>query len=428
MSKKYLPIQVVYQKKSDTRRNTGGGETKFFGEVTPELQKDITNKFSSILAFYQDVFEESSLVPAVGKITVKQEAIAKSHKPNDLCRKCPIIGGEGLDEIYIKLTQQSIQETISLVNDPPTEKFKANLTAISDIQPIQAEEKVSESLTEISAQGVFDTIQKKIKIKLFDFGNEFDNNQIEAYVMKKLAELNLAENHELIAYGESIKYIKVSVTGYEDVQRIASINGVRSIDFFRSYTLPKGLEITREAEIYLREEACENNIDSDVFIGIIDGGISEKNTLLAPYIAERRVYIPPEYQNHDHATFIASIIQYGNELNGILHTTPKHFRFKDIVALPNDDPWHGPTDRIEEEMLMEIIEDTMEEFSETVKIWNISIGIADQICQGTMSDLGIFLILFKISTRCNFLSQVVILISHHTETGQHSLKWENEIE
>ena len=116
MSKKYLPIKVIYQKKSDTRRNNGGGETKFFGEVTSELKRDISDKFSHILEFYQDVFDENSLVPAVGKITVKQEAIAKSHKPNDLCRKCPIIGGEGFDEIYIKLTKESIQETISLVN------------------------------------------------------------------------------------------------------------------------------------------------------------------------------------------------------------------------------------------------------------------------------------------------------------------------
>lgn len=390
MSKKYLPIQVVYQKKSDTRRNKGGGETKFFGEVTPELQSDISNKFSDILEFYQDVFKENRLVPVVGKITVKQEAIAKSHKPNDLCRKCPIIGGEGLDEIYIKLTQESIQETISLVNDPPTKKFKANLTAVSDIQPIRAEEKVSDSIAEISAQGGFDTIQKKIKIKLFDFGNECDNNQIETYVMKKLAELHFADTHELITYGESIKFIKVSVSGYEDIQRIASINGVRSIDFFRSYSLPNGNQFTSEGEIRLQEEACENTRDSDICIGIIDGGISEQNTLLAPYVIHRRVYIAPEYQNHDHATFIASIIQYGNELNGILQTTSKHYRFVDIVALPNNDPWHGPTDSIAEEVLMEIIEDTMKEFSGTVKIWNISIGVADQVCQGTMSDLGIF--------------------------------------
>lgn len=80
MSEKNLPIKVVLQKATDTQKNKGGGDTKFFGEVTLELQQEIIDKFEKIASFYEDVFNENELVPAVGKITVKQEAIAKSHK------------------------------------------------------------------------------------------------------------------------------------------------------------------------------------------------------------------------------------------------------------------------------------------------------------------------------------------------------------
>ena len=104
MSEKNLPIKLVLQKAADTQPNKGGGTTKFFGEVTPALQEEIVEKFDDILTFYEDVFQESDLIPAVGKITVKPEAIAKSHKPNDLCRCCHIIGSEDLDEVYIKVT------------------------------------------------------------------------------------------------------------------------------------------------------------------------------------------------------------------------------------------------------------------------------------------------------------------------------------
>lgn len=92
MSKKNLPIKIVLQKATDTQKNQGGGSTKFFGEVTKELQDEFVGKFEHILEFYEDVFKENEMVPAVGKITVKPEAIAKSHKPNDLCRNCQIIG------------------------------------------------------------------------------------------------------------------------------------------------------------------------------------------------------------------------------------------------------------------------------------------------------------------------------------------------
>ena len=114
MKDKNLPIKLVLQKSSDIQKNQGGGSTKVFGDVTQELQDNISAKFEEILDFYEDIFRENELIPAVGKITVKPEAIAKSHKPNDLCRCCPIIGGEDLNQIYIKVTKKTIEETISL--------------------------------------------------------------------------------------------------------------------------------------------------------------------------------------------------------------------------------------------------------------------------------------------------------------------------
>ncbi len=162
MKDKNLPIKLVLQKSSDIQKNQGGGSTKFFGDVTQELQDNISAKFEGILDFYEDIFRENELIPAVGKITVKPEAIAKSHKPNDLCRCCPIIGGEDLNQIYIKVTKKAIEETISLVKQPPSEKFRANMTTIQDIQPIKPSEKISDNLTQISQEGNFESICKKI--------------------------------------------------------------------------------------------------------------------------------------------------------------------------------------------------------------------------------------------------------------------------
>ncbi|SHJ11416.1 hypothetical protein SAMN02745671_02715 [Anaerovibrio lipolyticus DSM 3074] len=166
MSENNLPIKLVLPKTDDIIPNKGGGEVKFFGEVTPELKKEITGKLENLLLFYADVFCESENIPAVGKITVKPEAIAKSHKPSDLCRKCPIIGSEDLDEIYIKVNKRNIQETIEMVKNPPSKRFQANMTAIVDIQPIKAEEKISPLLKNL-AEKEFNSIKKIIKLKFF---------------------------------------------------------------------------------------------------------------------------------------------------------------------------------------------------------------------------------------------------------------------
>lgn len=387
MKEKNLPIKLVMQKAEDTKSNDGRGHITFFGEVTIGLQTAIEGKFEQVLNFYQDVFNENELVPAVAKITVKPEAIAKSHKPNDLCRKCPIIGGEDLGEIFIKLSAKSIQDTINLVRNPPSERFKANLTAVDDIRPITYDEKISKSIIQLVEQNAFDSIKKKIKVKLFDFDDEFDNTQIMDYVFKKFDEYGFGENYDVITYGSSIMYIKVEVETYDDVVKLAGINGVKTVDFFQEYSQPLSNYDCSQLEALLHDDVSE----SDITIGIIDGGISDENDFLKPYIIARETHVNEAYQNHKHATFIASMIQYGNELNGIETNGHSRYKFVDIIAIPNSDKDFGLTDSIGEMELMEIIEDSMEKYSDTTKIWNLSLGIESLVCNGSMSDLGKFL-------------------------------------
>lgn len=234
MGEKNLPIKLVLQKASDTQKNQGGGNIKFFCDVTQELQDAMTEKLEGILSYYESVFQESDLIPAVGKITVRTEAIAKSHKPNDFCRNCPIIGNEDLGEIYIKVSKKGIEDTLKLIQNPPSERFRANMTAITDIEPITASEKISTDLSRISSEGYFDVVRKRIKIKLFDFDDDFDNIQLTEYVMRKISEFGFSDKHELITYGDRIKLIKLEVQSYDDIIKLAGINGVKSIDFSKS--------------------------------------------------------------------------------------------------------------------------------------------------------------------------------------------------
>ena len=386
MSENNLPIKLVLQKTTDIIKNSGGGETKFFGEVTPQLKAEILDKFEALLSFYDDVFTESENIPAIGRITVKPEAIAKSHKPSDLCRNCPIIGSEDLNEIYIKVSKKGVQETIKLVKNPPSQKFRANMTAIADIQPIKPEEKISPMLHLVAQEG-FDSIKKEIKIKVFDFDDEFDNTQIWDYIKRKLRQFNLDDKYKIISYGEHIKFLKIEVMSYDDIIKLASINGVKTVSFFQEYSLPRNDFSSVELQTFLDSSEYR---DSDMTIGIIDGGISDDNVFLKPFIVVREEYVNKAYQNPKHATFIASTIQYGTVMNNIAAASYR-FKFVDIVAIPNSDKDYGLTDSISEDDLMEIIEEVMGKYSGLTKIWNMSLNVENKPCDGTMSDLGIFL-------------------------------------
>lgn len=386
MNKNNLPIKLVIPKIDDMVPNTGGGKLKFFGEVTSELKKDINDKFETLLSFYADVFNENEKVPAVVKIIVKPEAIAKSYKPSALCKNCPIIGGEDLNEIYIKVDRKKIQDTIKLVNNPPSEKFKANMTVVADIQPITPKEKIAFSLRSILQEN-FDYQKKYIKVKIFDFGDEFDNAQIWNYVIRKLNLLNLENKYEIVSYGKNLKFLKIEINSQDDIINLASINGIKNIDFFQEYSISQNTFPITELQTLLDSEYKE----SDVRIGIIDGGISNNNLFLKPYIVAREEYVNKKYQNPNHATFIASTIQYGNILNNIPSSTAYRFKFVDIIAVPNGDLNFGLTDSITEDELMEIIEEVMSKYADSTKIWNLSLGLENKSCDGSMSDLGIFL-------------------------------------
>ena len=120
------------------------------------------------------------------------------------------------------------------------------------------------------------------------------------------------------------------------------------MDFFQEYSLPLSEFTNSDLKALLDTDLPIG----DVNIGIIDGGISDDNPFLSPYIKNRETYVAKEYQNHSHATFIASTIQYGNKLNGIAAPATQRFQFIDIIAIPNSNPTLGPTDTIGEENLM----------------------------------------------------------------------------
>ncbi|WP_392558940.1 S8 family peptidase [Orbus mooreae] len=232
----------------------------------------------------------------------------------------------------------------------------------------------------------FEKIKGRIKIKFFDFDNEFDNQQITEYVIGQLSAFGFSE-YSNISYGLNIKYLKVNVNSYSDIVKLSSINGIKSIDLFQEYSfIDNGLKKTGSS--YNQLQHYEK---TDTQIGIIDTGISQSNQLLQNAIIAKESFVPTAYQNNTHATFIASTIQYGNELNGIKESNPKEFKLVDIAAIPNSDSSTGPTDTIGEDELMEIIETIVKKYSYKTKIWNLSIGIENQICDGNISDFGAFL-------------------------------------
>ena len=80
-----LPIKVVLPSDSDVSRpEPGGGPRKQFGEVTPEIRQGLINQLDDVEQHFRRKFSRFPNTPAVARVVLKREALAKSHRPSGL--------------------------------------------------------------------------------------------------------------------------------------------------------------------------------------------------------------------------------------------------------------------------------------------------------------------------------------------------------
>lgn len=389
MNEKNLPIKKVTLNESNITSNNAGGSVKFFGDYNEETREFIKSEFNQIYSKYHDFFENNENIPIASKVVMKKEAIAKSHKPKELLKELPIVGGDSIDEIIIRVTKAGLNSTIQKIDNSPSEKVRANMTAIERITLIEPENIISSNLKETINNESQSPIN--VKVKLFDFNDEYYNHKIYSYVIKEFEESAFIQSYKFHDLSKSLQLFEVKLTSASAVNSLARINGIKLIDEFQKFSAINGIETNFNSRS-IEEIYSEESEVSDYIIGIFDGGISPHNRYISEYVVERHSYIPEKYLNYGHGTFVASVIQYGNQLNNIDSDNDKRFKFVDIPILPNTDPQYGEVgEPINEIIFMECIEDALSKYSGRVELWNMSLGTNSVMSETTVSDLGVFI-------------------------------------
>jgi len=379
----HLPIQVVIPRETDyTANSSGGGNKKYLEPFTSEKQTVVAEQCFKLKESLQKSFDQFPSTPCIGKVIMKDKAIAKSHKPTSLFKSntCPIIGAEKLNEILIKVTPLGIQHLISTVEAASSEDVKINITKIQEIREYAVSDK-------IEIQG-FDSIEKfdqPIKVRLFSFDDETNNKYytegFETYA--KQLQLNVIR----LNYGKSLYVYKLDCRDKENLEKVLLYPGVHKISFFPQYTY--AFPHTAEAKEKEMELPMPLTGEEYPIIGIIDSGIMPDHKYLTPWIYKREIFVSKEYINYEHGTFVAGIIEYGNILN-MNAQTQQHYRILDVVVSPNNDPEKGPVDSLSEDTLINILHDVIGRYHNEVKVWNMSLG-TNNLCKDIISDLAIAL-------------------------------------
>lgn len=76
---KKLPLKVVPTLEKDFYHpDIGGGPKKVFTKVTPEFRQKLSSEVIGIRDHFSQTFKEFPKVPAVARVRVREDAIAKS--------------------------------------------------------------------------------------------------------------------------------------------------------------------------------------------------------------------------------------------------------------------------------------------------------------------------------------------------------------
>lgn len=383
-----LPIKVILPKQGKERKVAGGGiRPKPFRPVTEEYRASLGKQVSAIRnAITPEIEERVGSVPV--RVKVLPKAVAKSHRPETLFsdRTCPIIGGGGLGELFLKGTSDGLDRLGNMIVSNESERVVKELSEIESIEPVtpSCRRRREDALNILKRSprrgGGFLT-----RVRLFDYGGGED----QARLVADFEESARASGVEVRQAGYSLSSLtfEVECQSKEQVEALSRVVGVRSIapmPLLRTIR-PQNLHTGPDVKELPGAEEVEEDFP---LVAVVDSGISSGMPNLESWVVGRRSFVASQYRNPNHGTFVAGLICWGRELNPkLVDIGEGPCGVVDIQILPNSDPQFGDIDNVSESEFLMSLEEALKQYANRVKVWNLSLS-TDEVC--SLDEFSVF--------------------------------------
>lgn len=362
-----LPLKVVPPLERDFYEpNAAGGPKKVFQPVTTEFRERLAAQVIDVRDSFKTSFVEFPNAPAVARVSVREDAIAKSHRPTGILslQTCPIIGAEGLGQLLVSATPEGLEALARRIEQDHTKVGIANLSTLQSITayvpPIEP------------------TADRVAKVKLFRHHLSAFDRAIDESFRVVLNRLRVRKSNE-IRYGQGLKIYRLEALGPDALEALRLYVGTQSIGPFPLYQPVRSTAIPIRAAVPQDFPAPTQQVDYPI-VGIVDSGTAETDAYLTPWRHAREVYVPPAEQDNRHGSFVAGLVVHARRLNHADPGFPSYSsKFVDVVALSKA----GTT----EDKLLATLEDVIPKYPE-VKVWNLSLGTNLTVDNRSFSDLA----------------------------------------
>ncbi|OKS86119.1 S8 family peptidase [Mucilaginibacter polytrichastri] len=364
MADKNLPIKFFQKRQKDAFDNeaAGGNELPVWASKAIAVRKSVYVKgvLSNISETLSRKRKVNSYIPSVVRLKMNQDALAKSYR-KDIgnlfnVNEVNVIGVNGVDELLIKINDENILRSIVKNLDRINTAFPSNSTivgisAISDIEAFVPEVNI-----------VKDEGTEVYKIKLFNYGN-MELNGILFRTFEKYCQDNGLQCTRT-SYSAELNIYSVAGVTADALNELKNFDGIQTISEMPVYDLD--MELVSEAhEIVIR--LPKKDVEYPV-VGVLDTGIA-KIPHLAPWLhTDSLTYYVEEDTNKGHGTFVAGVMIYGDELEGVPYTGFDGCKLFEAIVMPD-----LKKQKLYESELIEQIRDSISR-NNHIKIWNLSLG------------------------------------------------------
>jgi len=339
-----------------------------------EQRQTLLAELADVRKQFGDILQRRTHLPAVARVVLKKEALAKSHRPTHLFEKdsCPIIGGEDFGHLLVSVTNAGLAALEKDLVRGTTADLKADVSTLRRIEPYTADDAAGDGGVAALQRLVAERRPEQIRLRLFKHGRSRADGAIYEEFLALARALRL-EIPESLPYLSELRMFRVRGITPEVIPALASFVGTQSIGLVPEFEVtaqyvPVGQ--LKEADFPAPRPGVEYPV-----VGVIDTGTDPANALLQAWVVDRdEEDVPRADQDNAHGSFVAGLIANGFHLN---HKDPQfprtQCRIVDVVAVPK------PTTPLTEDDLLKTIRRVVKKYPD-VRVWNLSLSRKDKVC------------------------------------------------
>lgn len=379
-----LPIKVVLPFATDYKRPPARKRYKIFDEdELPQHRIALSAQVAGAVEHFADAFSETPMVPVVARVTLKREALAKTHRPIGLLvekAKCRVIGAASHGDLFIGAGRAQLELLADRIESDSTIPGSADVSTIERIAPYTAADVLHGASSDELAARLREE-RSPLKVKLFVHHDREIDHRVTSLFENRVAALSLSGLEEL-DYAQGARVFRVPSVSAGDIERLSTVLGVQSLDAFPRF------HMLRSTSISLRQVVLDDfpiPIPGTEYglVGVIDTGVAPDDPFLAPWVADRLMRVPESLRDHRHGSFVAALAIHARRLNKNDRRFPDiQSRIVDVAAVPRDG--------ITEDQLIPIVEEALKAFPD-VRVWNLSLAAKQPCRDGAFSDLAVLL-------------------------------------